>query len=378
MRYILSSIVIMCAILAGCNKSGSNGPSQDTRALLDAVIVTESYNAVKENPDSDVVVPNSTKHNRADCPNGGWITQGDGHKSRCPDCEPAWNSDVDNLEELRKQVEIDKQNALKEVEAAKVAALKAAEEAKAQLDAEVKAKQEAEAKAKLEAEQKAATEASIKAGVEAEQNEHVPTVGEQLAIEAAKMKLEREARAAAEAKAAELEAKVKEAEAKALAVHIDTKKSFGQSIRMLDNDTRYNLLREEVDEWNRFWKGYKTETPTAKINKEASGPGVKPVPPSITFDPALDWRLPLAERKKTFEQCKISWKTPNKKCCPDCTCETCYCMYPGQCLVEANGGNPVTKFKTVTQTQRQCSGGSCKNVNVNVQVPRITYKQPAN
>lgn len=30
-----------------------------------------------------------------------------------------------------------------------------------------------------------------------------------------------------------------------------------------------------------------------------------------------------------------------KKCCVDCTCKKCNCKYPGQCLVEANGGKPV-------------------------------------
>ena len=360
--------MICLLLVAGCSKSGSVPP--DTLADIDAIIANGSYVGIKENQD-DTVVPNSTKHPRADCPNGGWITQGDGHKSRCPECDPPWNSDVDavnsKLEDALKK--------LQEIEAAKAAEV--AEKAK--LEAEAKAKADAEEKARAEIAKQAELEASLKKGVEAEPNDAVvPSVGEQLAIEAAKMKLEREAREAAEAKAAKLEAKIKEAEAKALAVHIDTKKSLGQNIRVLDNDTRYNLLREEVEEWNRFWKGYKTETPTAKINKELPGRGVKPVPPGITFDPALDWRLPLAERKRTFEECKISWKTPNKKCCPDCVCETCYCMYPGQCLVEANGGNPVTKFKTVTQTQRQCSGGNCKNVNVNVQVPRITYKQPTN
>jgi len=31
----------------------------------------------------------------------------------------------------------------------------------------------------------------------------------------------------------------------------------------------------------------------------------------------------------------------DKKCCVDCTCKKCNCVYPGQCLVEANNGKPV-------------------------------------
>jgi hypothetical protein len=37
------------------------------------------------------VVP-STSHARADCPTGGWVTHGDGHRTRCVDCDPSWTA----------------------------------------------------------------------------------------------------------------------------------------------------------------------------------------------------------------------------------------------------------------------------------------------
>ncbi len=192
------------------------------------------------------------------------------------------------------------------------------------------------------------------------------------------MKLERQARADAEAKAAAAEAKVKDIERKVgitLNNNDFSREVIGNQITKLDNDARYNLLREQVESWNAHWKAVKAVRPETKLNKEKPGKGEGPdKPPAVAFDPALDWRLPPAERKRTFEEAHISWKTPNKKCCPDCTCEECYCMYPGQCLVEANGGNPVTKY--TTKVERQCSNGTCRNVTV--QVPRITYQQPTN
>lgn len=42
----------------------------------------------------------------------------------------------------------------------------------------------------------------------------------------------------------------------------------------------------------------------------------------------------LFELQKQFEP-------KAKKCCPHCDCKDCGCTYPGQCLVEANGGEPV-------------------------------------
>lgn len=48
----------------------------------------------------------------------------------------------------------------------------------------------------------------------------------------------------------------------------------------------------------------------------------------------------LFELQQKFTQIAEANAAP-KKCCVDCTCEKCNCVYPGQCLVEANGGKPV-------------------------------------
>ena len=35
--------------------------------------------------------PPTTKHARRDCPTDGWLTHGDGHRTRCKLCDPPWN-----------------------------------------------------------------------------------------------------------------------------------------------------------------------------------------------------------------------------------------------------------------------------------------------
>lgn len=39
------------------------------------------------------VGPVDEKHAREDCPTGGWITHGDGHRSRCPFCDPPYTGE---------------------------------------------------------------------------------------------------------------------------------------------------------------------------------------------------------------------------------------------------------------------------------------------
>ena len=38
--------------------------------------------------------PVSRTHDRADCPTSGWVTHGDGHRTRCPDCVPAYGDET--------------------------------------------------------------------------------------------------------------------------------------------------------------------------------------------------------------------------------------------------------------------------------------------
>lgn len=37
--------------------------------------------------------PVAKTHDRADCPTAGWVTHGDGHRTRCPDCVPAYGDE---------------------------------------------------------------------------------------------------------------------------------------------------------------------------------------------------------------------------------------------------------------------------------------------
>lgn len=42
---------------------------------------------------SGTVVPTPIgKHGRTSCPTGGWVTHGDDHKTRCPNCDPPWET----------------------------------------------------------------------------------------------------------------------------------------------------------------------------------------------------------------------------------------------------------------------------------------------
>lgn len=53
-----------------------------------AVLEIEPATVVPPGP-----APSPTTHARANCPTGGWITHGDGHKTRCPNCDPPWTSE---------------------------------------------------------------------------------------------------------------------------------------------------------------------------------------------------------------------------------------------------------------------------------------------
>ena len=93
------TILIPLVFLVGCNNVAAiNGLTSQQKAMIDSIIVTESYNGTHSKDKVDPLIVPSTRHQRADCPVGGWITQGDGHKSRCPDCDPPYSGDIDNLQ----------------------------------------------------------------------------------------------------------------------------------------------------------------------------------------------------------------------------------------------------------------------------------------
>lgn len=80
------AVVLLC--FTGCGGTSSNEKSYSKEQII-AVDVHTAYAALKLG--SNVINVN-TKHARKDCPTGGWITQGDGHKSRCPSCDPPYIS----------------------------------------------------------------------------------------------------------------------------------------------------------------------------------------------------------------------------------------------------------------------------------------------
>lgn len=115
--------------------------------------------------------------------------------------------------------------------------------------------------------------------------------------------------------------------------------------------------------WITHGDGHKTRctlcdppwTSSDEAPKEEPPVEVAPVVPEL---PELSPQPEVDDSKKTLKELGLSWKTPNGKCCPDCTCEVCNCRYPGQCLVERNAGQDVTIYNSV------CKGRFCKMVPV--------------
>ena len=62
-----------------------------TRLELEALSLIAWTNAIANQATPDGPGPDDDEtHAREDCPTGGWITHGDGHKTRCPFCRPAF------------------------------------------------------------------------------------------------------------------------------------------------------------------------------------------------------------------------------------------------------------------------------------------------
>jgi hypothetical protein len=58
-------------------------------------------------PDDGPVDPVDGKHAREDCPTDGWITHGDGHRSRCPFCDPPYSGDEQPQQESAESAQDD-------------------------------------------------------------------------------------------------------------------------------------------------------------------------------------------------------------------------------------------------------------------------------
>lgn len=78
-------------LVAGCTPTIAD--VGDYKSLAAAVVATQ--------PVASVAPPKviETTHDRAKCPTAGWVTHGDGHKTRCPDCRPTWESQEEPKQE---------------------------------------------------------------------------------------------------------------------------------------------------------------------------------------------------------------------------------------------------------------------------------------
>ena len=353
-KLIYALAIVGTLLIAGCEQAGL---SKYEAAALDATLANASYVGIKQEGGGGVVVPVNSKHKREDCPNNGWITQGDGHRSRCPDCDPPYSSDVDQLTE---QVDLLKA----QLEQATAAAAKAADEAKlanAAADEAIKA-----AQAQIPAEQPPKVEVAP------------AKTDEELEAEIAKI---------VDAKIAAIIAKNKEAKAKAAAELAAKQKAEQEAKDAWEKQQAYQrAASSEPNEEVKSDPHEKCCGPNCRCAEGActckDGECLKQARARPAFDASISWQLPPAERAKVFQEEKLSWKTANGKCCPDCKCAQCFCMYPGQCLVEANGRKPVSIYKTdyvSTYQAGSCSGGGCSAGRwVQTPVTKVvrTYQQP--
>jgi hypothetical protein len=141
-------------------------------------------------------------------------------------------------------------------------------------------------------------------------------------------------------------------------------------------------IATEDDNVNPVKKVKRSECTVCKgTGKYLSGDGISWVPcgycePPATVEPSVkEEPKPEPEPKPQVEPAPIidDYHKPapkkkldlfSQKCCPDCTCADgdCNCVYPGQCLVEANKGKDVTVYE---ETQ-VCNRGVCRIVKTPV------------
>lgn len=100
---LCSSALLLGGFLAGCNKP-ANGMQIDFAPDVGLACASIGLELGTSGSIPDPVViptpgpivpvdPIDTTHPRNECPTGGWVTHGDGHRTRCPDCEPAWGDE---------------------------------------------------------------------------------------------------------------------------------------------------------------------------------------------------------------------------------------------------------------------------------------------
>lgn len=75
-------------LLAGCTLPAPAPPADPGPGpgYYRAVIAA----AVALTPPAQAPPDQLNEHARTDCPGQGWVTHGDGHRTRCPNCRPVW------------------------------------------------------------------------------------------------------------------------------------------------------------------------------------------------------------------------------------------------------------------------------------------------
>lgn len=86
---IASTFALLLLCFTGCGAVGNTNERPYSREQIIAAQVHISYAALKSKTNTIVV---NDKHARADCPTDGWVTHGDDHKTRCPNCDPPYLS----------------------------------------------------------------------------------------------------------------------------------------------------------------------------------------------------------------------------------------------------------------------------------------------
>lgn len=102
---VASTLALILLCFTGCGAAGNTNEKPYSREQIIAAQVHISYAALKSKSNTIIV---NDKHARADCPTGGWVTHGDGHKTRCPSCDPPYlaTDEAPVVVEERKEVPI--------------------------------------------------------------------------------------------------------------------------------------------------------------------------------------------------------------------------------------------------------------------------------
>lgn len=97
----LMLIIVVLVVFVGCDKIVPKPQPISSYEFTDVVVSALAAHSASLTPVPDPDInPDPEKHSRANCPTGGWVTHGDGHRTRCPDCDPPWTGMEDVQAEL--------------------------------------------------------------------------------------------------------------------------------------------------------------------------------------------------------------------------------------------------------------------------------------